>query len=81
MNHKAMFDSYVSGMSSEQVAEKFGVSSQTVRTAVKKIDATKIRKPGRYGPRKPPAQPVTFDECNELEPQGDALSVTPTPAE
>lgn len=51
-NHKAMFDSYVSGMTSEQVAEQFGVSSQTVRSAVKKIDATKIRKPGRQAVRK-----------------------------
>lgn len=79
MNHDAIYKSYLQ-MSSEKVAEQFGISSQTVRNIVKKIDPNAIRKPGRK-PQSKYVETIRPQDWEELDSRTADTPVAVTPAE
>jgi len=78
MTDQAIFDAYLQ-LSAEKVAEQFGCSPQKVLNAVRRIDATKIRKRGR--PMSFAPEPVTQNDWDELDSLTADTPVAVTPAE
>jgi len=78
--NQVLFDAYVRGLSFDDVAKKFGCCAETVRKAVRSIDPTRVRPPGRK-PSSKYTETIRPEDWQELDSLTADTPVAATPAE